>query len=90
MFTKKQFQFLIETMQLYNFTDEQWNKLKATLIDNKDGFTDDQWNMVFYLLNENRLNDEHFGIFVDMFDTSTQKLVILHTGGGTGKTFCYM
>ncbi len=43
MFTKKQFQFLIETMQLYHFTDEQWNKLNAILIDNKDGFTDDQW-----------------------------------------------
>ncbi len=41
MFTKKQFQFLIETMQLYHFTDEQWNNLKAILIDNKDGFTND-------------------------------------------------
>ncbi len=36
MFTKKQFQFLIETMQLYHFTDEQWNNLKAILIDNRD------------------------------------------------------
>jgi hypothetical protein len=53
MFTKKQFQFLIETMQLYHFTDEQWNKLKAISIDNKVGFTDDQWKMVFHLLNEN-------------------------------------
>jgi hypothetical protein len=43
MFTKKQFQFLIETMQLYHFKDEQWNKLKAILIDKRDGFTDDQW-----------------------------------------------
>jgi hypothetical protein len=34
MFTKKQFQFLIETMQMYHFTDEQWNNLKAILIDN--------------------------------------------------------
>ena len=42
MFTKKQFQFLIETMQLYHFTDEQWNKLKSIVIDNKDGFTDDE------------------------------------------------
>jgi hypothetical protein len=24
---------------------------------------------------------------VDMLDTSTQKLVLLHAGGGTGKTF---
>ncbi len=75
MFTKKQFQFLIETMQLYHLTDEQLNKLKAILIDKRDGFTDDHWKTVFQLLNENRLNDEQFGIFVDMLDTSTQKLV---------------
>jgi hypothetical protein len=72
---------------LYHFTDEQWNKLKAILIDKRDGFTDDQWKMVFHLLNENRLNDEQIRIFVDMLDTSTQKLVLLHAGGGTGKTF---
>ena len=89
-FTKKQFKYLIETMQLYHFTDEQWNKLKAILIDKRDGFTDDQWKTVFHLLNENRLNDEQFGIFVDMLDTSTQKLVFLHAGGGTGENFCYM
>jgi hypothetical protein len=87
MFTKKQFQLLIETMQLYHFTDEQWNNWKTILIDNKDGFTDDQWKMVYHLLNENRLNDEQFGIFVDMLDNSTQKFVLLHAGGGTGKTF---
>jgi hypothetical protein len=33
------------------------------------------------------LNDEQFGIFVDMLHTSTQKLVLLHAGGGKGKTF---
>jgi hypothetical protein len=33
------------------------------------------------------MNDEQFGIFVDMLDNSTQKLVLLHAGGGTGKTF---
>jgi hypothetical protein len=87
MFTKKQFQFLIETIQMYHFTDEQWNYLKAILIDNRDRFTDDQWKTVFHLLNENRLNDEQFGIFVDMLDTSTKKLELLHAGGGTGKTF---
>jgi hypothetical protein len=87
MFTKKQFQYLIDTMELYHFTDEQWNNLKAILTDNKDGFTDDQWKMVNHLLSQNRLNDEQFGIFVDMLDTSTQKLVFLHAGGGTGKTF---
>ena len=43
--------------------------------------------MVFHLLNENRLNDEQFGIFVDMLDNSTQKLVLLHTGVRKGKTF---
>jgi hypothetical protein len=84
---KKQFQFLIETMQLYHFTDKQWNNLKAILIDKRDGFTDDQWKTPFYLLNENKLNDEQFGIFVDMLDTSTQNLVLLRAGGGTGKTF---
>jgi hypothetical protein len=87
MFTKKQLKYLIETMQLYHFTDDQLNNLKAILIDNRDGFTDDQWKIVFHLLSENRLNDKQFQIFVDMLDTSTQKLVLLHTGGGTGKTF---
>ena len=57
------------------------------MIDHRDGFTDDQWKMVFHLLSENRLKDEQFGIFVDMLDTSTQKLILLHAGGGTGKTF---
>ncbi len=66
----------------YHCTDEQWNNLKAILTDNKDGFTDDQWKMVNHLLSQNRLNDEQFGIFVDMLDTSTQKLVFLHAGGG--------
>jgi hypothetical protein len=63
------------------------NILKATLKDNKDGFTDDQWKMINNLLSENRLNDEQFEIFVDMLDISTQKLVLLHASGGTGKTF---
>jgi hypothetical protein len=87
MFTKKQFKYLIDTMKLYHFSDEQWNSLKATLKVNKDGFTDDQWKMVNNLLSGNRLNDEQFEIFVDMLDTSTQKLVLLHAGIGTGKTF---
>jgi hypothetical protein len=51
MFTKKHFQYLIETLKLYHFTDAQWNNLKATLIDNKDGFSDDQWKTVItYIL----------------------------------------
>ncbi len=33
------------------------------------------------------MNVEQFGIFVDMLDTSTQNLVLLHAGGGTGKIF---
>jgi hypothetical protein len=74
-------------MKLYHFTDEQWNILKSTLKDNKDGFTDDQWKMVNNLHSKNRLNDEQLEIFVDMLDTSTQKLVLLHAGRGTGKTF---
>ncbi len=51
---KKQFKYLIDAMQLYHFTDEQWNNLKAILTDNKDGN---------HLLSQNRLNDEQFGIF---------------------------
>ncbi len=43
--------------------------------------------MVNHLLSEHRLNDEQLGIFVDMLDISTQKLVLLHAGVGTGKTF---
>ncbi len=74
-------------MQLYHFTDKHWNNLKAILIDNRNGFTDDRLKTVFHLLSENRLNDEQFGFFVDMLDISTQKLVFLHTGEGTGKTF---
>jgi hypothetical protein len=73
-------------MQMCHFTDEQWNNLKAILFDHRDGFTDDQWNTVSDLLSENRLNDEQFGIFMDMLDTLKQKLVLLHAGRGTGKT----
>jgi hypothetical protein len=53
----KQFEFLIQQMQMWHFTDEQWNNLKAILFDNRDGFTDGQWNKVSDLLSENRLND---------------------------------
>ncbi len=61
MFTSKQFEYLIETMQLCHFKDEQWNNLKAILIDHKDEFTDVQWKKVFHLLSKNRLNDKQFG-----------------------------
>ncbi len=60
MFTKKQFEYLIDTMQLCCFTDEQWNNLKAILIDHRDEFTDDQWKTVFHLLSDNRLNNAQF------------------------------
>ncbi len=59
---KKQFEYLIKTMQLCHCTDEQWNNLKAILIDHRDGFTDDQWKTVFHLLSENRLNDKQCGV----------------------------
>jgi hypothetical protein len=75
------------TVAFNHFTDEQWNNLKAILIDNKHGSRDYQWKMIFHLPNKNRLNDEQFRFFVDMLDNSTQKLVLLHAGGGTGKTF---
>jgi hypothetical protein len=77
-------------MQLCHFTDEQLNNLKAILIDHREGYTDDKWKTVFHLLSENRLNDKQFGIFVDMLDTSTQKLVIFHAGGATGKTLSHV
>jgi hypothetical protein len=48
MFTKKKFEYLIETMQLCHSTDEQWNSLKVILIDHRDRFTDDQWKTVFH------------------------------------------
>jgi hypothetical protein len=85
--SQKQFEYLIQTIQLCHSTNEQWNNLKVVLIDHRNGLKDDQWKMVFHLLSENRLNDEQFQIFVVMLDTSTQKLVLLHAGGGTGKNF---
>ncbi len=54
-----------------------------------DSFTDNQWIQVHNLLSHDRLNDGQFNIFTDMIDTSQQKLVLLHAGGGTGKN-CYM
>jgi hypothetical protein len=77
-------------MQLCHFIDAQWNNLKAILIDHRDGFTDDQWKTVFHLLSENRLNDKQFGVFVDMLNTSTQKLLLLHAGGRHRKNLCHL
>ncbi len=39
-FHKKQFNYLIENMQLCHLTDKIWNNLKAILIDHRDGCTD--------------------------------------------------
>ena len=50
----------------------------------KYSFTDDQWSQVQYLLSHDRLKNSQFSIFTDMIDTSQQKLVLLHAGGGTG------
>ena len=52
-----------------------------------NSFTNNQWIQVQNLLSHDRLNDGQFTIFTDMIDTSRQKLVLLHAGGGTGKTF---
>jgi hypothetical protein len=90
MFIKKQFEYLIKTMQLCHFTDEQLNNLKAILINHRDGFTDDQWKMDFHLLSENRLNDKQFGFFVDMLDTSTQKNGIIACRWRNRKNLCHM
>ena len=52
-----------------------------------NSFTDNQWIQVQNLLSHDRLNDGQFSIFTDMIDTSQHILVLLHAGGGTGKTF---
>jgi hypothetical protein len=39
------------------------------------------------LLQQDQLNDGHFSLFTKMLDTSKQKLVFMHAGGGTGKAF---
>jgi hypothetical protein len=41
----------------------------------------------FSLLSEKLLIDGRFSIFMNMLDASRQKLVFMHAGGGTGKTF---
>ncbi len=90
MFTKKQFQYLIDTMQLYHITDEQWNNLKAILTDNKDGFMDDQWKMVNHLLCQNRLNDEQFRLFCGYALHFNTEISILACRWRNRKNFCYM
>jgi hypothetical protein len=84
----KQFEFLIKQMQMCHLTDEQWNNCKAILYCHKDGFTD--CYKLSDLLSEIRLNNEQFSIFVDMLDTSRQKLEFLHAGGEEQENLCHM
>ena len=67
--------------------DIQWTDFKPILNAHINFFIDDQWSQVQYLLSRDRLNDSQFSIFTDMIDTSQQKSVLLHAGGGIGKTF---
>ncbi len=83
--TDQQYQYLIIQLKTYRLNDAQWNELKSTMNSHTDSFTDNQWIQVQNLLSHNRLNDGQFNIFTDMVDTSRQKLVLLHAGGGTGK-----
>jgi hypothetical protein len=67
--------------------DAQWNGFKSTMNSYINSFTDNQWIQVEHILSHDRLNGGQFNIFTNMIDTSRQKLVLLHAGGGTGKTF---
>jgi len=83
----QKYQYLIIQLKTYRLNDIQWTEFKSILNAHINSFTDDQWSQVQYLLSHDRLNDGQFSIFTDMIDTSQQKLVLLHAGGGTGKTF---
>jgi hypothetical protein len=87
IFTDQHYQYLIIQLKKYHLNDTQWNGFKSTMNSHTDSFTDNQWIQVQNLLSHDQLNDGQFNIFTDMIDTSRQKLVLLHTGGGTGKTF---
>ena len=87
VFTDQQYQYLITQLKTYCLNDAQWNGFKSTMNSHTNSFTDNQWIQVKNLLSHDRLNDGQFNIFTEMIDTSRQKLVLLHAGGGTGKTF---
>jgi hypothetical protein len=74
-------------LKTYRLNDIKWTEFESILNAHNFFFTDDQWSQVPYLLSHDRLNDGQFSIFTDMMDTSQQKLVLLHAGGGTRKTF---
>ncbi len=85
--TDQQYQYLIIQLKRYCLTDAQWTEFKSKLNSHTNALTVDQLSQVHYLLSHNRLNNGQFSIFTDMSVTSKQKLVLLHAGGGTGKTF---
>jgi hypothetical protein len=87
IFTDQQYQYLIIQLKTYSLNDAQWNGFKSTMNSYTNSFTDNQWIQVQNLLSHDQLNDGQFNIFTDVIDTSRQKLVLLHAGGGTGKTF---
>jgi len=85
--TDQKDQYLIIQLKTYCLNDFQLTEFKLILNAHINSFTDDQWSQVQYLLSHDRLNDGQLSIFTDMIDTSQQKMVLLHAGGGTGKTF---
>ncbi len=86
-FSVEQFEYLIFQIQKYCFTNEQGPKLKTVLDCCRLRFTNCQWDQLSHLLQQDQLNGGQFSIFAKMLDTSKQKLVFMHAGGGTGKTF---
>jgi hypothetical protein len=81
------FEYHIHQIQKYRFTNEQWSKLKTNLDCCRLRLTDSQWDQLSHLLRQDQLNNDQFRVFTKMLDTSKQKLVFMHAGGGTGKTF---
>ncbi len=83
----ERFEYLIHQIRKYHFTDEQWSKLKTKLGCCRLRFTNCQWDQLSHLLLQDQLNNGQFSLFTKMLNTSKQKLVFMHAGGGTGKTF---
>ena len=85
--TDQKYQYLIIQLKTYRLNDIKWTEFESILNAHNFFFTDDQWSQVQYLLSHDRLKNSQFSIFTDMIDTSQQKLVLLHAGGGTGNSF---
>jgi hypothetical protein len=83
----EQFEYLICQIQNYRLTDEQWSKLKTVLDCCRLRLTNCQSTQLSHLLQQDQLNDGQFSIFIKMLNTPKQKLVFMHAGRGTGKTF---